>query len=76
MDETNGHIRKDRSRDRRLICNLYINQEAIIRVGNGDSRPATIGQGLRQGCLLSPVLFLVYSEMMMFEAMDGIEEGV
>ena len=63
-------------RDRRLICNLYINQEAIIRVGNGDSRPATIGQGLRQGCLLSPILFLVYSEMMMIEAMDGIEEGV
>src|SRR6218665_1727726 len=62
-------------RDRRLISNLYLQQEAIIRVGNGYSKPAYIGRGLRQCCLLSPILFLIYSEMMMIDAMEEIEEG-
>src|SRR6218665_130583 len=56
--------RKDRS-------NLYLQQEAIIRVGNGYSKPAYIGRGL-----LSPILFLIYSEMMMIDAMEEIEEGI
>src|SRR6218665_1147361 len=34
-------------RDRRLISNLYLQQEAIIRVGNGYSKPANIGRGLQ-----------------------------
>ena len=35
-----------------------------------------IGQGVRQGCTLSPLLFSIYAEAMMLEAMEGIEEGV
>src|SRR6218665_2394214 len=63
-------------RDRRLISNLYLQQETIIRVGNGDTEPAGIGRGLRQGRSLSPILFLIYSEMMMIDAMEEIEEGI
>jgi len=65
-------------RDRRLISNLYLQQEAIIRVGNGYSKPAYIGRGLRQVCPLSPtcILVLIYSKMMMIDATEEIEEGI
>lgn len=63
-------------RDKRLIMELYMGQEAVVRVADGESQPAIIGRGVRQGCPLSPLLFSIYAEMMMKEAMENIEEGV
>jgi hypothetical protein len=63
-------------RDRRMISRLYMEQEVVVRVAGGQSEPSMIGRGVRQGCCLSPVLFSIYPEMMMVEAMQGIVEGV
>ena len=63
-------------RDRRLVTKLYMNQEAVVRVNVDLSEPSEIGRGVRQGCLLSPLLFSLYVEMMMEEAMEEVDEGV
>src|SRR2546426_2038699 len=62
--------------DRRLIYQLYMRQEAIVRVADGELEPGIIGKGVRQGCPLSPLLFSIYAEMMMMEVLEGMEEGV
>ena len=43
--------------DRRMISRLYIPQEAVVRVADGEAEPATIGKGMRQGCRLSQYCF-------------------
>ena len=49
-----------------LIRSLYHNQEATVRTESGDSEWLTIGQDVRQGCiLLSPYLFNIYAEYIM-----------
>ena len=63
-------------RDRRLIMNLYMNQKAVIKIQQEVSDECEIGSGVRQGCCMSPLLFNIYAEAMMIEAMEGIEEGI
>src|SRR6476619_1191382 len=63
-------------RDRRMISELYINQEAVVRIADGESDLGIIGRGVRQGCPLSPLLFSIYAEMMMKEALENVEEGI
>ena len=62
-------------RDRRLIANLYLNQKSVVKVMREFSEDSDIGRGVRQGCCISPMLFNIYAEAMMTEAMEGIEEG-
>ena len=63
-------------RDRRMISELYINQEAVVRAAGGESDPGVIFRGVWQGCPLSPLLFSIYTEMMLKEALEEVEEGV
>ena len=44
--------------DVKLLANLYWNQQAAVR-HNGE---ISIKQGVRQGCVASPHLFVLYSE--------------
>ena len=56
-----------------LLRNLYAGQEARVRTGHGTTDWFQIGKGVRQGCILSPCLFNLYSEYIMRNA--GLEEA-
>ena len=61
--------------ERRLIINLYWHQHASVRWEGEVSRNFKVERGVRQGCIISPLLFNLYSEFMIKEAMEG-REGV
>ena len=56
-----------------LLRNLYAGQEETVRTGHGTTDWFQIGKGVRQGCILSPCLFNLYSEYIMRNA--GLEEA-
>ena len=56
-----------------LLRNLYASQEATVRTEHGTTDWCQIGKGVRQGCILSPCLFNLYSEYIMRNA--GLEEA-
>src|SRR6478609_3078551 len=59
-----------------MISELYINQEAVVRIAGLESDSSIIGRGVRQGYPLSPLLFSICVEMMMKEALENVEEGI
>ena len=56
-----------------LLRNLYAGQEATVRTGHGTTDWFLIGKGVRQGCILSPCLFNLYTEYIMRNT--GLEEA-
>ena len=55
-----------------LLRNLYAGQEATVRAGRGTTDWIQIGEGVRQGYILSPFLFNLYAEHIMRNA--GLDE--
>ena len=55
-----------------LLRNLYAVQEATVRTGHGTTW-FQIGEGVRQGCILSPCLFNLHAEYIMRNA--GLDES-
>ena len=55
-----------------LLRNLYAGQEATVRTGHGTTDWFQIGEGVCQGCILSPCLFNLYAEYIMRNA--GLED--
>ena len=56
-----------------LLRNLYAGQEATVRTGHGTTDWFQIGEGVSQGCILSPCLFNFYAEYIMWNA--GLNEA-
>ena len=52
-----------------LLRNLYAGQEATVRTGHGTTDWFQIGKGVRQGCILSPCLFLTYMQSTSWETL-------
>lgn len=57
----------------RIIAKLYWQQTAEVRVGDHKTKKIKICRGVRQGCVLSPILFNIYSEQIFKEALDSVE---
>ena len=64
-------------KDLRILRNLYWEQEAAIRIDSECSPFEPICSGVRQGCVLSPDLFDIYSEMILRNTYDhgGVKVG-
>ena len=64
-------------KDLRLVRNLYWEQKAAMNVNNDISEYINTNRGVRQGCVLSPELFNIYSEMILrnLEGIEGVKVG-
>ena len=56
-----------------LLRNLYAGQEATVRTGHGTTSWFKNGNGVCQGCILSPCLFHLYAKYIMQNA--GLNEA-
>ena len=60
-----------------LLRNLYVGQEATVRIGHGTTDWFQIGKGVPQGCILSPCLFNFYAEYIMRNVgLDEAQTGI
>lgn len=75
MTDTLRNIGLD-DKDLRIIINLYWNQTASMKVEEENIENIKILRGVRQGCILSPLLFNIYSEYIFREALENTEIGI
>ena len=60
-----------------LLRNLYAGQEATVRTRHGTTDWFKIEKGVCQGCILSPWLFNLYAECIMWNArLDKAQAGI
>ena len=59
-----------------LIANLYKEQESVVRTSNGDTEGFKIERGVRQGCVISPGLYNIYSEHIMRCVLEEHHVGI
>ena len=60
-----------------FLKNLYAGQEAMVRTGHATTDWFQIGKGVLQGCILSPCLFNLYAEYIMWNArLDEAQTGI
>ena len=71
--ETDGNTRPPDLPPEKSVCR----SEATVRTGHGTTDWFQIGKGVRQGCILSPCLFNLYTEYIMRNAgLDEAQAGI
>ena len=60
-----------------LLWNLYASQEAKVRTEHGTMDWFQFGKGVRRGCILSPCLFNLYAEYIIWNLrLDDSQAGI
>ena len=59
-----------------VIQSLYTNSSSAVRINNTTEELFKTSVGVRQGCLLSPVLFNVFLENIMDEALEEFQTSI
>ena len=59
-----------------LLRNLYAGQEAIVKTRHETTDWFQIGEGVCQGCILSPCLFNLYAEYIMQNSMEEAQAEI
>ena len=60
-----------------ILRNLYAGQEATVRNAHGTTDWFQTGKGVSQGCILSPCLFNLYAEYIMWNTgLDEAQAGI
>ena len=60
-----------------LLRNMYVGQEATVRTRHGTTDWFQFGKGVCQGCVLSPCLFNLNAEYIMWNArLDKAQAGI
>ena len=60
-----------------LLWNLFAGQEATVGTGHGTTDWFQTGKGVHQGCILSPCLFNLHAEYIMWNAgLDEAQAGI
>lgn len=62
--------------DLHLLKNLYQNQIATVRVADEETTEIPVQRGVRQGCVLSPLLFNIYSGSIFDKALQDVTSGI
>ena len=59
-----------------IIRNLYETGYGTVKLGNRKSSSFKFEKGVRQGCVISPILHNIYGEYIMRKALEGWEGGM
>lgn len=60
----------------KLVSNLYLSGHGTVGLGEISSSRFKFQKGVRQGCVISPLLYNIYGEYIMRRALDGWDGGI